>query len=275
VIGVHANVVRIAAGLAVAAALAQRSSRFEPAENVRPTFPAQAEFHFIRMEYTDHPMATRRFGYSSRSGAGAGWWRMDWPDAEDHFTLGVRRLTRIVAGEPRHFRLTDDQLWDYPWLYATQVGWWDLSDAEVKRLRDYLLRGGFLVVDDFYGPEQWDAFRHTMERTFPEQPIVDVAESDSLRNVLYTIGDKDLTFIPGSRHLRRSPGREFLIEQPEGTVPAWRGIYDSRGRMIVLIQYNMDVADAWEFADWPEYPEHKTTLAYRYGINAIVYSMTH
>jgi hypothetical protein len=61
---------------------------------------------------------------------------MDWPDAEDHFTLGVRRLTRIEAGEPKHFRLTDDQLWDHPWLYATQVGWWDLSDAEVKRLRD-------------------------------------------------------------------------------------------------------------------------------------------
>lgn len=260
--------------LLVTAAIAQRG-RFERSENVRPTFPGKAEYHFIRLEYTDHPSARRGWGYSSRSGIGAGWWRMDWPDAEDHFTRGVERLTRIAAGEPKHFRLTDDQLWDHPWIYATQVGWWDLTDAEVKRLREYLLRGGFLVVDDFYGPEQWEAFRQAMYRAMPEQPIVDVPESDSLRNCLYTIPDKDLTFIPGSRHLRRGPGGEFIIQPPPVADPAWRGIYDARGRMVVLVQYNMDVADAWEFADWPEYPEHKTTLAYRYGINAIVYSMTH
>lgn len=271
---VSRSAIGLSALIVAALAFAQRG-RVETADQVRPTFPAKAEYHFIRMEYTDDPRTTRRFGYSSRSGLGSGWWRMDWPDAEDHFTLGVGRLTRVAAGEPKHFRLTDDHLWDHPWLYATQVGWWDLTDPEVKRLREYLLRGGFLVVDDFYGPDQWEVFRHTMERTMPEYPIVDVPESDSLRNVLYTIPDKDLTFIPGSRHLRRGPGREFIIQQPEGTEPAWRGIYDSKGRMLVLIQFNMDVADAWEFADWPEYPEHKTTLAYRYGINAIVYSMTH
>ena len=76
---------------------------------------------------------------------------MDWPDAEQHFTQGVLRLTRIAAGEPRHFRLTDDRIFDYPWIYATQTGWWDLSDRRTARLREYLLRGGFLVVDDLWG----------------------------------------------------------------------------------------------------------------------------
>ena len=148
---------------------------------------------------------------------------------------------------------------------------------------DYLVDLGVNVVhlmplQEFlhFPDDEWRAvFRDTMARVLPDQPIVDVTDADSVRNCLYTIADKDLTFIPGSRHLRRGPGREFIIEPPPGADPAWRGIYDRNNNMLVLVQYNMDVADAWEFADWPEYPEHKTTLAYRYGINAIIYSMTH
>lgn len=238
-------------------------------------FPARAEYSFVRIEYTDLPQYHRRFGWSSRSGSGPGWWRMDWPDAEQHFTAGVQRLTRIAAGEPVHFRLTDPKLFDHPWIYATQVGWWDLSDAEVRALREYLLKGGFFLVDDFYDADQWDTFRRTMERALPGHAIVDVADEDKMMHVLYDIPEKDRTFIPGSRHLRRGPRGELVIQQPPGTEPAWRAIYDARGRMLVAVSFNMDVADAWEFADRPEYPEHKTTLAYRYGINTIVYAMTH
>ena len=85
--------------------------------------------------------------------SGEGWWVVDWPDADDHFSQGVERLTRIATGDPVHMRLTDDRLFDYPWIYATQTGWWNLSDAETARLREYLLRGGFLVVDDFWGAD--------------------------------------------------------------------------------------------------------------------------
>jgi hypothetical protein len=123
------------------AALAQRFRTQEENEGPRPSFPSQGEFHFIRVEYTDLPQYHRRWGYASRDGTGEGWWLVDWPDADDHFT-GVQRLTRIAAGEPRHIRLTDDRLFDYPWIYATQTGWWGLSNAEVLRLREYLLRGG-------------------------------------------------------------------------------------------------------------------------------------
>src|SRR5438270_1663941 len=171
------------------AALAQRFGMRRPeAEGPRTTFPAQAEFHFIRVEYTDLPQYHRRFGYSSRNGTGEGWWMVDWPDAEEHFTTGVGRLTRIDAGEPLHMRLTDERLFDNPWIYATQTGWWGLSDAETARLREYLLRGGYLVVDDFWGPEQWEIFRETMARVLPDQPITDLAESDSVMHVLYDIG---------------------------------------------------------------------------------------
>jgi hypothetical protein len=114
-----------------------------------------------------------------------------------------------------------------------------------------------------------------MNRVFPGQPVTDIAESDSVMHVLYDIGEKDFTFIPGSRHLRRGPGGTVQIVQPEGTKPAWRALYDDRNRMVVAVNFNTDVADAWEFADVPYYPEAMTTLAYRFGINYVIYSMTH
>ncbi len=244
-------------------------------EGPRPVFPASAEFHFVRVEYTDLPQYHRRWGFASRAGRGEGWWLVDWPDADEHFSLGVQRLTRIDTGDPRHLRLTDDRLFDYPWIYATQAGWWGLTDAETARLREYLLRGGFLVVDDFWGPEQWEVFRETMQRVLPDRPITDIAASDTVMHVLYDIRDKDLTWIPGTRHLRRGPGGTVTVQQPEGTAPAWRALFDDKHRMVVAINFNTDVGDAWEYADAPEYPEAMTSLAYRYGINYLVYSMTH
>jgi hypothetical protein len=259
------------------AGLAQRR-RYAAPDVEEASIPVRnAEFHFIRLEYTDLPQYHRGFGFSSRDGTGTGWWLVDWPDADNHFTFGIGRLTRVDIGDPRHLRLTDPRLFDYPWVYATQTGWWGLSDTEVLQLREYLLRGGFLVVDDFWGPgpEQWEVFRQTMNRVFPDQPIVDIAKTDSVMHVVYNIQDKDLTFIPGSRHLRRGPGGTVEVVQPYGTNPAWRAMYDDKNRMVVAVNYNTDVGDAWEFADVPYYPEEMTALAYRYGINYIMYAMTH
>jgi hypothetical protein len=253
--------------------LAQRGFLEPPEQDFQ--FARDGEFHFVRLEYTDLPQFHRGFGYASRDGTGTGWWIVDWPDSENHFSAGVRRLTRVETGRPLHFRLTDDRLWDNPWLYATQTGDWDLSDAEVARLREYLLRGGFLVTDDFWGTEQWEIFRRTMERVLPGQPINDIAENDSVMHVLYDIGEKDRTFIPGSRHLRRGANGTIQVVQPPGQLPAWRAMYDPHNRMVVAANYNTDVGDAWEFADVPYYPEKMTALAYRYGINYLIYSMTH
>jgi hypothetical protein len=265
--------------LLATAALAQRfRPRFgipEQAEGPRPVFPTSAEFHFIRVEYTDLPQFHRFFGYASRGATGEGWWLVDWPDADDHFSQGLQRLTRIDTGDPRHLRLTDDRLFDYPWIYATQTGWWGLTDAETARLREYLLRGGFLVVDDFWGAEQWEIFRETMDRVLGDRPISDIAESDSVMHTLYDIREKDRTFIPGTRHLRIGPGGTVTVYQPEGTSPAWRAMYDDKGHMVVAVNFNTDVGDAWEYADSPLYPEQMTALAYRYGINYVIYSMTH
>src|SRR5437588_6167373 len=167
-----------AVALIAIAGFAQRGRLRAPDDDETPLPARNAEFHFLRMQYTDLPEYHRRWGYASRDGEGTGWWLVDWPAADNHFTTGVQRLTRIDTGDPRHLRITDDRLFDYPWIYATQTGWWDLTDAETARLREYLLRGGFLVVDDFWGPEQWDVFRQTMNRVFPNRPITDIEESD-------------------------------------------------------------------------------------------------
>jgi hypothetical protein len=265
--------------LIAAAGLAQRG-RFgggpQQRDDDEALMPAkEAEYHFIRMEYTDLPQFHRRFGYSSRDGQGSGWWLVDWPAADNHFTTGVQRLTRLDTGDPRHLGLMDPHLFDYPWIYATQSGWWDLSAQETARLREYLLRGGYLVVDDMWGPEAWEIFRRTMERVLPGKAITDIALPDAVMHVVYDIQEKDLTFIPGSRHLRRMYDGSVQVVQPEGSHPAWRAMFDDANHMVVAINYNTDVGDAWEFADVPYYPEAMTRLAYRYGINYIVYSMTH
>jgi hypothetical protein len=252
-------------GILLALSLPAAWSQFRGGRSryLSPSPRQDAEFHFIRLEYVDF--------YRSRWG-GRGWWMQDWPAAEIHFSQGIRRLTRIEVGDERHVPLTDDSIFDYPWVYATQVGFWQLSDEETARLREYLLRGGFLVVDDFHGPEEWSVFSATMSRVFPEYAIEDMGEDDPLLHVLYDLDQR--TQIPGLRHLRIGPGGETIV-QPEYIPPIWRGIYDNQGRLLVAVNFNMDVGDAWEHADMPEYPEPMTALAYRFGINYILYAMTH
>jgi hypothetical protein len=225
---------------------------------------ASAEFHFLRMEYRDHPRARRSWG--------RGWWMQDWPEAEMHFNQGIRRMTRIDVGEIRHAGLHGNGIFEYPWIYATQVGWWDLSDDETRQLGDYLRRGGFLVVDDFFGPADWSHFAGTMARVLPDRPIEDMRDNDPVMNMVFEI--KERVFIPGLRHLR-DRGPNGVVIEPTGQPPAWRAIYDERGNILVAINFNVDVGDAWEHADMPEYPEYMTSLAYRFGINYIVYAMTH
>ncbi|HXC58618.1 MAG TPA: DUF4159 domain-containing protein [Steroidobacteraceae bacterium] len=225
--------------------------------------PAPAEFHFARMIYVDYSGA-RGFG---RGGFGRGWWRQDWPEAEEHFTENLKRLTRVNTGESVTIDLTDEHLFDYPWLYATQVGYWDLSDEECARLREYLLRGGFLMADDFWNQGEMEVFAATMARVFPDRQMVDLPAQDAVLHVVFSVNE--FTQIPGLRHLR---GGGQVIDLPP---PRWLGIYDDSGRLMVGINYNQDVGDSWEEANTPDYPEPMTALGYRFGINYIVYAMTH
>jgi len=220
-----------------------------------------SEFHFARLAYSD-------IGGYGPSG-GYGYWTVDYPDAEYHFTEGVGRLTRIDIGrQARIVPLTDDTIFDYPWLYAVEVGYWHLSDAEAARLREYLLRGGFLMVDDFHGTAQWAGFLESMKRVFPDRPIIDIPDGDEVLHVLYDVDER--IQIPGIRSILFGQTHE-----EDGVEPRWAGVYDDHGRLMVAINHNMDLGDAWEHANDPRYPEPMTALAYRFAVNYAIYAMTH
>lgn len=220
----------------------------------------RAEFFFTRLAYSGYG------GYGRRGGS----WTTDWPDADYHFMQGVRRLTGIDAAEGGRFvQPGDEEVFEYPWIYAVEVGNWTLSQEEGANMREYLLRGGFLMVDDFHGGYEWSSFLEGMRQIFPDRPIVDIPDSDALMDIVFEIDQK--IQIPGIRTVYSG----VTWEREDGYPPHWRGIYDDEDRLMVAINHNMDLGDAWEHADDPRYPESMTSLAYRFGINYVMYAMTH
>ena len=205
-------------------------------------------------------------------GPGRPWWAIDWPEAEAHFTDGVSRYTNIdIADDSEHVRLTDDNLFDYPWLFAQQVGRWHLSTAEKDRLREYLRRGGFLVVDDFHGPRQWQIFLDVIDYVVGSRQITELNPDEPIMHVLYSLDST--TQIPGRRHLL--PGSGGVSVNMPHSPSRFRGVYDEAGRLMIIINFNSDMGDAWEHADDPVYPVPMTATAYRFGINYLVYALTH
>ncbi len=233
-------------------------------DGIHAVWPS-SEFHFVRLHYDDSPYWGG--GYSFRGFPGH--YMVDYPGSEDHFAHAVPRLTRVnVDPEERRFRITNDAIFNYPFLYAVEVGHWYLNDTEAARLREYLLRGGFLMVDDFHGPEEWAVFMQSMTRVFPHRPVVDIPESDPVFHTVYDL-DKSVQ-VPGMRALMLGVTYEY-----GGKVPQWRGIYDDHGRLMVLIDHNMDLGDSWELANDPRYPEHYSILGFRFASNYVIYCMTH
>jgi hypothetical protein len=215
------------------------------------------EFHFVRLAYADA-------GYGRRQA-----WLTDWPEAEQHLIGGLQRLSRIdVSEEGRYMSVRDPTLYDNPLLYAVEVGYWSLDDQEAARLRDYLLRGGTLVVDDFHGTAEWASFMQSMSKVFPDRTVVEIPENDPLFHIVHDLNDR--VQIPSIGVLYRG-----VTYERDGYDPHWRGIYDDEGRLMVIINFNMDLGDAWEHADTPEYALQYTNLAYKYAVNYITYAMTH
>lgn len=200
-------------------------------------------------------------------------WGVDYPLAEAHFLPALKRYTQIdVADDSRHIALTDERLFQYPFLWIQQPGYWNPTREEIEQLREYLLRGGFLMLDDFHGEYEWQNFEGYIKEVLPEYEIVDIPKDDGVMQIFFTIDQR--TQIPGDRHLRRRFGGGDVAVQMEGP-PHWRGIYDDSGRLIVVANHNMDIGDAWEHADDPGYPLPMTAFAYQLGVNYVIYAMTH
>lgn len=254
-------------------ALAQRPFRQYPGVEYREfELPAgwqePTEWAFARLMYPPGWNDGYRGRFDGDWRLGLSLWTQDYPRADRHFAGAVRRLTRVHARsveQPVSLDDGDDVYW-WPWLYAVQVGEWTLTDAQAAVLRDYLLRGGFFVADDFHGAVEWGVFTEVMQRVFPDRGIVEVEDDDPMFKVVFDL--KDRIQVPGAAHLRRG-------YKNDGIGAHWRAIRDDKGRIMVAISYNSDLGDAWEYADDPYYPEKFSGMAIRYGVNSVVYAMTH
>lgn len=223
-----------------------------------PDVPRGRSFYFTRAVYSD--LGRRRFGS----------WSTDYPKADVQFLIGLRHLTIIDAYEREHpVRLDDPELRRHPVLYAVEVGYMALTDGEVEGLRGYLLAGGLLVVDDFWGSVEWRNFEREIRRVFPDRPIVDIPRDHPLLHAFYDIDE--IRQVPNV-YLGRRGGRTW---ERDGYEPALKGIFDDAERLMVAINWNTDLGDAWEWAEDPFYPLPLANFAYQLGVNLIVYGMSH
>ena len=252
---------------------AQRPFREYPSvEYGSPPLPADwqvpAEWTFARLMYPPGPNDGYRGRFDGDWRLGLSLWTQDYPRADRAFAAAVRRLTRINSrAVEQSVNLEDgDEVYNWPWLYAVQVGEWGLTDAQAKILRDYLLRGGFFMADDFHGTLEEAVFNEKMKHVFPDRPMVEIPNDDPIFHTVFDMDDR--IQVPGEEHLR-------LGYKADGKVPHWRGIYDDKGRIMVAISLNSDIGDSWEWADRPSYPEKFSAVGIRLGVNYVVYAMTH
>jgi len=204
-------------------------------------------------------------------GLGGGW-RTDYPASDCKFMWGVDRLTRIRAYReaPHPIALMDPDIFNFPYLYIVEPGQMLLNREEAARLREFLLRGGFLHVDDFWGLYQLGNFTEQMAKVFPERKLEPVPLTHEIFHTFFDIDT--IVQIPNVSNGCYG-GRTW--ESPTDTVPRVLGIKDDTGRIMVLATYNSDLGDAWEHMDVACYPETFSGQAYRMGINFIIYAMTH
>jgi Domain of unknown function (DUF4159) len=266
----------VAAALGVFGALrAQRPfKQYQAAEYtdfpLPPDWEQKTEWTRARLRYPS--VYGQRFGFDFN-------WTIDYPRSDRHLLAGVRRLTRIDTRSVEQVVDLDgtDDVYNWPMMYAVEVGHWALTDEQAAQLREYLLRGGFLMVDDFHGDEpyhnvlsEWQMFIASMTKVFPDRSIVDLENSNPIFHTVYDLDDRFQ--VPGWQWYRS--GRTYEAGET-GKTPHWRAIYDDKGRVMVAICHNMDLGDAWEWSDDPRYPEKWASLAYRIAINYFIYDLTH
>lgn len=217
-------------------------------------------FSLGRLRYRS-PLDSRRFGGYARWGIDA--------NKGDRLFIGIlRRLTRIDV-EPIEtiIDVDSDEMFNTPFLFAVSVGDWQLSRSQAERMGEYLRRGGFMMVDDFHNDREWAIFMDGIRQMGLAVEVAELPDSSPAFHVVFDM--KERVRVPGANVVHGSG-----IERG-GTVPHWRGLMDSNGRMIVAITFNQDMGDGWEFADVPDYPERLSSEAIRLGTNYVVYAMTH
>jgi len=245
------------------------------------------EFYFTRLIYRQNPIPHGYFSTSTMPNPGPyrcpefgggnffppqGWgWATDTPGADCKLMGAIHRLTgQHVYSNPNYIEIMDPELFKYPFSYIVEPGQMVFSKQEAARLREYLLRGGFLHLDDFWGLDQKENLETELKKVFPEYSIQPLPLSHEVFHTFFDINEIIQT--PNEGYGCRG-GQTW--EQPDDREPRVYGITNDRGRLMVIVTYNTDLGDAWEFMDLACYPEKYSGYAIRMGLNIMIYAMTH
>lgn len=207
-------------------------------------------------------------------------WATDYPYAGINLMTRVSELTKTPIsrngrGDPNYWVVTatDANLFRCPYLMAADVGTLEFSEPEVERMREYLLKGGFFWVDDFWGTAAWEYWSKQIRRVLPEFPIFDIPPEHPIRHTLY-----NLDTIPQVTAIQAWRGSGFSTSErgEDSKYVDFRGIADDKGRLMVVMTHNTDIADSWEReGEDREYFLQFSPRGYAVGINVVLYSMTH
>jgi len=219
-----------------------------------------------------------RGGYGGRYGRGTsfGGWATDYPDSDLNFSYRLHQLTSMeVNPDGLVLELTDPRLFDYPFIYIVEPGRLLFSEEEVKNLRRYLLNGGFLMVDDFWGQAEWDNFYYQIKRVFPEREPVELELDHPIFHAVFDLKEKPQ--IPSIDWALRGRLYGITWERQDAREVHFKAIYDDKGRMMAIICHNTDLGDGWEREGENEWYFHEFSekKAYPLGINIVFYAMTH
>jgi hypothetical protein len=218
-------------------------------------------FTFVRIDYTS--MSDHR-----------GWdkWRTDWPNSDLNFSYRIQELTALQSHpEGIILRLTDDELFNYPFIYVIEPGHMSLTDPEIEALRRYLLNGGFMMVDDFWGEQEWDVFYYNIKQVFPDREPVELPLEHEIFHCVYDL--KEMPMVPSVHHALGG----HRTERYDAMQAHYRALFDDNDRMMAIICHNTDLGDGWEregVSQW-YFKEFSEKWAYPMGINIVVYAMTH
>ena len=234
-----------------------------PDWEVAPHMPHDV-FTFVRVKYQ---------GYYGRSK-----WRVDFPDSDLNFSYRLQELTSMeVDPDGKVLELTDPRLFDYPFIYMIEPGDIWLSPNEVEALRKYLLNGGFLMVDDFWGFDEWDGFYRQIKKVFPDREPEELPIDHPIFNCVFNLTEKPQVPAINEAIRGRDEGITWEWRKPGSRDAQYKGLFDDEGRMMAIICFNTDLGDGWEQegVDPWYFKEFSEKKAYPMGINIVFYALTH
>ncbi len=241
----------------------------------RPTSEAPAsgasfgEFTFVRTIYQS-PMR----GYGRRGGYGyygGGTWTTDYPEADNNFIVGLREWAGTnlkIAPRPEALEILDDRIFDYPIIYIVEPGFMELSPEQAARLREYIMRGGFIFLDDFWGEYEWQNVQEQFRMIVPEYEIKDLPLNHPIFHSYLDV--EEVVQVPNVYNAQRG-----ITSEKGGVVPHYMGVENKNGRLVAFLARNCDLGDAWEWINDPAYPVKYGLPAYKVGINVVIYAMSH